>query len=46
MCGSVLRDMMPARQNEEEGHTNARDPLMMVVASALVAADVMHAEDK
>jgi hypothetical protein len=28
----------------KEGHTNTSDPLMMVVASTLVAADAMHAQ--
>jgi hypothetical protein len=31
MCGSVLHDIMPARQNEKEGHTNPSAPLVMVV---------------
>jgi len=44
MCASLLRDMMPARQNEKEGHTSASDPLIVVVASTLVAVAATHAE--
>jgi len=32
------------RQNEKEGHTSASDPLIVVMASTLVAVAATHAE--